>query len=310
MPTMPSTTTSKASTLAAACRPARRPHAGPRARPRARCWTATTPRRGRHGGRAPRRRTGRRRRCRPTRPGGGPGVRSRRRAGRARRSRGRTPRAASASPRGRSPSARPRPPGPPRPCGRGAPQSSRTTTAEAMPPSWVSERCTERDAQEPRPRRGPCRAALKRWPSGVLGDRPRRRARTSPAGRRAPWRAPPWQRSGPPASVYRPVPARPATNRLLHAVRAYDRQRLVEPGDLAHVDPDADHGHRALLDGHGLGEVARLVDVVAHARWRARRRRAAAARIATRGCSSTGTLGSRISVVGVRLDRGRRLPRP
>ena len=126
---------------------------------------------------------------------------------------------------------------------RAAGQDSRTTTAEAMPASWESERWTwaapssaERAATVPRDRQQ--RAARRRRRP------PRRRARPGRPGRPAPWPAPPWPRSA--------RPARPAAGSISPGVNSRSAspgvrtQRLLEALDVHHVDADADDRHGAV----------------------------------------------------------------
>ena len=120
-----------------------------------------------------------------------------------------------------------------------------------------------------------------RGPRGAAGRArrrsPRRRASAGRRGRRAPWPAPPWRRTARPATPVRGLPDGCLLGRREQPVAQPGRpvQRLGEARDRHDVDPDPDDhaasvcrgpgGHTArarLLDRDGLGEVARLVDVV------------------------------------------------
>ena len=116
---------------------------------------------------------------------------------------------------------------------------SRTTTADAMPASWESERWTGRRRGRRRGQRR-CRAA--RGGGGRSPRRrPRRRARPCRPGRRAPWRRPPWRRSG---RRGRPGRGWPRRGEEPFAQPRRPRQGGLEPVDLDDVDADADDGHR------------------------------------------------------------------
>ena len=169
-----------------------------------------------------------------------------------------------------------------------------STTTRRGDPGVVGQRQVDRcDPEHVGTAPAPVPRIVKQRAAGGLARPPPRRARPARPARRAPWPAPPWRRTGRPA---RPAagPPRPAVNsRSRSAGRPV--QRLLEALDVDDVDADPhDHG-LVLLDRDGLGEVARLVDVVAHARVASSQANSCSGTTATSGCSSAGTRGSGIS---------------
>ena len=194
---------------------------------------------------------------------------------------------------------------PSRPAG----QLSRMTTAIAIPPSWLSETC-----HDVAPRRAAASATVprsSRWgaPSlggldlGVLPAQPGRRAERLGD-------APPSPRTEPPAAPNVRPPVRPRVNSRsarpgVRSSEAWNRSTSTR----STPSPTITGSSRcASLDGDGLGQVARLVDVQA-----AGQRQLAGEDLQRQGGDQRGKQGRRVrhpdQVGRVRDDRARRPPR-